>query len=500
MRRGTVLDGRYELQEPLGRGGMGQVWSANDRRRQRDVAVKLVTALPRMGEDETFLRFRREIHSVAGLPGRHTVIAHDWGYADLDGERALYMVMERLSGRTLGEAVHQRRPDWRTAADWARQVAAALDAAHRRRIVHRDIKPDNVMFTDDGELKVLDFGIAKFLGDTLQVGGLTGTGVAIGTLLYMSPEQARGERDVDHRTDLYSLGCLLYFTLTGRAPFTADNLLGLVHQKMNGEVVPPHHLDPGVPGDLGELVMRLLARDPAARPATAAETLSLLAPFTGAPAVPAAPAPDVPDAAALRAAATAEIAALRQEAEQDIAKIRVVALKHAETSRAEAEKIWEETRDRAAQAAKEFETTLARRREQAERDLTERQAKAEKRLAEIEHRAEQLRLEAEKLRGDAERRARKTVADAQLLAEEIEAAARARSTGGLTDLARVRAEIDAILADSRYQPVDVLGEQRVRILGQLTALGNALSAAGPADPVAPGRPGLPDRPEIPSQQ
>ncbi|MGW1910994.1 serine/threonine-protein kinase [Streptomyces sp. NPDC002076] len=176
--RGEILDGRYELVERLGRGGMGQVWAARDTRMHREVAVKLVTALPRIGEHETFLRFRREIRSAAQLPGRYTVIAHDCGEAVLDDERVLYMVMERLTGRTLYDEVVQERPSWRRAVAWARQVAAALDAAHRQGIVHRDIKPENVMFDAEGDLKVVDFGIAKFLGDTVLVSGLTGTGVA----------------------------------------------------------------------------------------------------------------------------------------------------------------------------------------------------------------------------------------------------------------------------------------------------------------------------------
>ncbi|MFD0428880.1 serine/threonine-protein kinase [Streptomyces zhihengii] len=211
-----MLDGRYELTERLGRGGMGQVWSARDERMQREVAVKLVTAVPDAGDEETFHRFQREIRSAANLPGRHTVTAHDCGEAVIDDEPYLYMVMERLTGRTLAQEIRRARPPWRTAVRWGYQVASALHAAHTLRIVHRDIKPENVMFAADGDVKVLDFGIAKFLGDTARAGGFTRTGVPMGTLLYMSPEQARGDTAVDHRTDLYSLGCLLYFMLTGR--------------------------------------------------------------------------------------------------------------------------------------------------------------------------------------------------------------------------------------------------------------------------------------------
>ncbi|WP_329623915.1 protein kinase [Streptomyces sp. NBC_01255] len=419
--RGTVLDGRYELETRLGRGGMGQVWSALDRRMQRDVAVKLVTALPDMGEEETFLRFRREIRSAASLPGRHTVVAHDCGATEIDGERALYLVMERLTGRTLTRAVQAERPHWRVVVDWARQLATALDAAHSRRIVHRDIKPDNVMFAEDGDLRILDFGIAKFLGDTLRTGGLTGTGVAIGTLLYMSPEQALGERTVDHRTDLYSLGCVLYFALTGRAPFAADNMLGLINQKLHGTEVPPHHHAPGIPAELSALVMHLLARSPADRPESAAAVLARVGELT-APAV----------------SGTGDV-------EDERARILAEAHRHAQAKRAAADALFEETRTKASQAAAEFETLLKQRREQSVRDLAARQAKAEERLAEIEHRAEQLSREALKLRTDSERRARLTVETAQREGAEIVAEANAEA-----DRIRTEAEREvAALTDRR---------------------------------------------------
>lgn len=139
--RGEILDGRYELVERLGRGGMGQVWAARDTRMHREAAVKLVTALPRIGEQKTFLRFRREIRSAAQLPGRYTVIAHDCGEAVPDDERVLYMVRERLTGRTLYDEVVQQRPSWRRAVAWARQAATdfGTNLAKRREQSERDL-------------------------------------------------------------------------------------------------------------------------------------------------------------------------------------------------------------------------------------------------------------------------------------------------------------------------------------------------------------------------
>ncbi|KUN05375.1 hypothetical protein AQI95_15665 [Streptomyces yokosukanensis] len=493
--RGEILDGRYELVERLGRGGMGQVWAARDARMQRDVAVKLVTALPRIGEHETFLRFRREIRSAARLPGRYTVIAHDCGEAVLDGERVLYMVMERLTGRTLADAVAQERPSWQRAVAWTRQVAAALDAAHRQGIVHRDIKPENVMFDADGDLKVLDFGIAKFLGDTVLVSGLTGTGVAIGSLLYMSPEQARGERTVDHRTDLYSLGCLLYFMLTGKPPLVADNAYAQLALLIDGEIEPPHRLNPAIPSELSDFVVDLLARDPEDRPASARSVADRLARVAG-PAGPPASAPSAhrtlasaraeadearrsaEEAAAQVMTMTEEAAArIRAQTEQDVIAMRAAADQYAQRRRETADALFEETRAKAAQAAADFETGLAQRRERSERDLATRQQRAEKRLAEIEERAEQLSLEAEKLRTDAERRARQTVAAATRQAESVLAEAEEKADRILPNhaLTGLRDTVAAIIADSRFTPVGGLVEKRATILRQLTELHTALS-------------------------
>ncbi|WP_432249736.1 serine/threonine-protein kinase [Streptomyces sanyensis] len=275
--QGEILDGRYELLQRLGRGGMGEVWVARDMRMERQVAVKLLYGRrDEAGSDELRRRFRREVQAAARLPGRHTVTAHDWGEALVEDERRLYMVMELLHGPTLADAVRRRRPDWRTAADWAAQVATALDAAHRQHIVHRDLKPQNVMFAADGDVRLLDFGIAKFVGATDRSGRLTATGAPIGTLHWMSPEQAHGRTDVDHRSDLYALGCLLYFMVTGGPPIVVDHVGALLVRLEEGQVVRPREHVPALPAGLDALIMHLLAVAPGQRPQSAAEVLARL--------------------------------------------------------------------------------------------------------------------------------------------------------------------------------------------------------------------------------
>ncbi|MFG2972017.1 protein kinase [Streptomyces sp. NPDC048331] len=275
--RGELLDGRYRLEERLGGGGMGEVWAAEDLRMRRPVAVKLVRTVPGTAAAEVEQRFTHEVRSAANLPHQHTVTVHDCGEAVLSGGRLLYLVMERLDGRTLaqvfrgagsaasaGGAGGAAAVSWYDVADWARQIATALGAAHERGIVHRDIKPQNVMLTGTGVIKVLDFGLAKFLGETLRLADLTATGTAMGTLAYMSPEQCRGDSGIDHRTDLYSLGCLLYEGLTGQPPFTNPAPHALLYQQVY-ESPPP--LAPGTaPAGITDLVMFLLAKHPAHRP------------------------------------------------------------------------------------------------------------------------------------------------------------------------------------------------------------------------------------------
>ncbi|MFJ4779182.1 protein kinase [Streptomyces sp. NPDC088762] len=485
--QGELIDGRYRLEKPLGGGGMGEVWSALDTRMMRPVAAKLVHAVPGMDTTQIEHRFMHEVRSAAALPHRHTVTVHDCGETLLAGRRYLYLVMERIEGETLTKLFRGATPvPWYDIAHWGGQIATALAAAHGRGIVHRDVKPQNVMLTSGGVIKVLDFGLAKFLGETLRVADLTVTGTAMGTFAYMSPEQCRGDSGIDHRADLYSLGCLLYEGLAGHPPFTNAAPHALLYQQVHEQ---PRPLPAGpAPAGLTDLVMHLLAKDPAHRPPDAATVVReldrLLAAYRQPPSQP----PAVPgggdgaaEVARMRAAAEREIADMRERAERDIRAVRAEAQQDVRARREEADALFEETRAKAAQAASDFETLLAKRREQAERDLALRQAKAEKRLAEIEHRAEQLRLEAEQLRTDGARRARQTVEIAQRQAEDILADANAKA-------ADVRTKSERELA--------ALTHRRDSINAQLTSVREMLAELV-AEAVAAGR--LPED-GIPQQQ
>jgi serine/threonine protein kinase len=206
-----VLADRFRITDLLGSGGMGQVWAAQDERMRREVAVKIVHPQFGMGEAETQARFRREVQLAGRLVHQNIVTVHDWGEVRVDDRRkTLYLVMELVRGVSLHKRLREPTPTpWPLAVAWAAQIAQALDAAHRQGVVHRDLKPANVLLTPEGAVKVLDFGIAKFMGDTLGAHELTVTGTPLGSPMYMSPEQAEGAREIDHRSDLYSLGCLL---------------------------------------------------------------------------------------------------------------------------------------------------------------------------------------------------------------------------------------------------------------------------------------------------
>jgi len=256
-----VLADRYELGPVLGEGGMARVYRGVDRQLRRPVAVKVLA--PPFDRDRSFLeRFRREARAAAGLSHPNIVAVFDSGSDD----GTHFIVTELVEGETL--AVRLRRdgpmpPEEAVAV--AVDIARALAAAHERGLIHRDIKPGNVMVLPDGRVKVVDFGIARAAGsDTL-----TGTGVVLGSTAYLSPEQAGGQ-PVDQRADLYALGCVLYEMLTGHVPFRADTPIATMYRHVNEDAPPPSTIVP-VESELEAIVMRCLEKDPKRRFASAAE-------------------------------------------------------------------------------------------------------------------------------------------------------------------------------------------------------------------------------------
>ncbi|MGW1376034.1 protein kinase domain-containing protein [Streptomyces sp. NPDC002446] len=278
-----VLGERYELVEQLGHGGMGKVYRAVDRRLRRTVAVKTLSAELAL-QPEFLARFQREAHAAAALnhPGVATV--HDAGEDAGGGVAEPYLVMEYVAGRTLGQVLKDGALPLAQAADIAGQVLEALEHSHRHAIVHRDIKPANVMLTATGQVKVVDFGIAKALSEAVT--RLTGTGVAVGTPAYLAPEQINGA-ETDHRTDLYAVGCLLYELLTGHPPYTGDSPFSVMHQHLAAEPLPPSRLRPELPPAVDEVIVRALHKSRADRFADASAMKAAL--DAAAAAAPAAP-------------------------------------------------------------------------------------------------------------------------------------------------------------------------------------------------------------------
>jgi hypothetical protein len=277
---GRLIAGRYELATIIGQGGMGQVWTAYDRRLDRRVAVKLLRP-DRVagGEDVTELRgrFDRECRVTAQVDHPGLVTVHDAG-ADED---ELYLVMQYVEGADLGDHLAEHDPyPWRWAVAVAAQLCAVLSAVHAVPIVHRDLKPRNVMIKPDGTVTVLDLGVASVLDtDTTR---LTHTGSPIGSPAYMAPEQAMGGA-VGPRTDLYALGVLLHELLSGQVPFAGTTALGVLHRHLYEAPVPLRRLRPEVPEPLEALVLRLLAKDPQHRPAGGQDVYRELAALLPAP-------------------------------------------------------------------------------------------------------------------------------------------------------------------------------------------------------------------------
>ncbi|MGW3493232.1 Stk1 family PASTA domain-containing Ser/Thr kinase [Streptomyces sp. NPDC001020] len=253
------LGGRYELGHVLGRGGMAEVYLAHDTRLGRTVAVKTLRA--DLARDPSFqARFRREAQSAASLNHPAIVAVYDTGEDYIDGVSIPYIVMEYVDGSTLRELLHSGRkllPE--RSMEMTIGILQGLEYAHRSGIVHRDIKPANVMLTRNGQVKVMDFGIARAMGDSGMT--MTQTAAVIGTAQYLSPEQAKGEQ-VDARSDLYSTGCLLYELLTVRPPFVGDSPVAVAYQHVREDPQPPSVFDPEITPEMDAIVLRALVKDP----------------------------------------------------------------------------------------------------------------------------------------------------------------------------------------------------------------------------------------------
>ncbi|MDQ1674152.1 MAG: eukaryotic-like serine/threonine-protein kinase [Frankiaceae bacterium] len=256
---GRLLGGRYELGGLLGHGGMAEVYRAADTRLGRDVAIKVLRN--DLARDPTFLsRFRREAQAAASLNHPMIVAVYDTGQDNGVTPPLPYIVMEYIKGPTLREVLQSEgRITPQRASEIVAEVCSALEYSHRAGIIHRDIKPGNVMLTVDGAVKVMDFGIARAVAATTST--VTATAAVMGTAQYLSPEQARGE-NVDARSDLYSAGVLFYELLTGHPPFTGDSPVAIAYQHVREDPAPPSTSEPDLPPDLDAVVLKALAKNP----------------------------------------------------------------------------------------------------------------------------------------------------------------------------------------------------------------------------------------------
>ncbi|MDQ1685516.1 MAG: eukaryotic-like serine/threonine-protein kinase [Frankiaceae bacterium] len=271
MTTSPLLAGRYQIGEVIGHGGMAEVHRGRDVRLGRDVAIKLLR--PDLARDPSFQgRFRREAQAAAALNHPAIVAVYDTGEDRRDDTVTPYIVMEYVEGRTLRDVLAaEGRLLPQRALEITAQICAALEQAHRAGIVHRDIKPANVMLTDTGEVKVMDFGIARAVTGSSST--MTQTAAVIGTAHYLSPEQARGEH-VDARSDIYSTGCMLYELLTGGPPFAGETPVAVAYQHVREDPVPPSRIEPDVNESVDAIVLTAMAKNPANRYQTAADMRS----------------------------------------------------------------------------------------------------------------------------------------------------------------------------------------------------------------------------------
>ncbi|KES03208.1 hypothetical protein BU52_31945, partial [Streptomyces toyocaensis] len=283
-----LIHGRYRLLDRIGRGGMGEVWRARDESLGRQVAVKcLKPAGPQ--HDQSFgrvlrERFRREARVAAALQHRGITVVHDFGESD----GVLYLVMELLQGRNLSQLLEDNKQHplpVDEVVEVAGQVAEALAHTHDQGVVHRDLKPANIVRLDDGTVKICDFGIARLGHDIGFTSRQTGTGIALGTPHYMSPEQISGS-DVDRRSDLYSFGCVLYEIATGAPPFDLDDAWAILVGHRDTPPRPPRGHRAELPERLERLILDLLAKEPGGRPDSARDVAARIDALRVAPAAP----------------------------------------------------------------------------------------------------------------------------------------------------------------------------------------------------------------------
>jgi beta-lactam-binding protein with PASTA domain len=270
---GRVLEGRYRLKAQIARGGMSTVYAAVDERLDRLVAVKVMS--PALSADPAFSdRFTREARAAARLTHLNAVAVYDQGYDRGDSGPLVFLVMELVTGRTLRDLLRERgRLSPAEAVSIMEPVLAALCAAHRAGLVHRDVKPENILLSDEGVLKVADFGLARAVEADASS---TRTGLMMGTVAYCSPEQiARGRSD--QRSDVYSAGVVLFELLTGRPPYVGDSAVNVAYQHVHGHVPAPSTLAPGIAAELDDLVLRVTDSEPAGRPLDAGAFLAELA-------------------------------------------------------------------------------------------------------------------------------------------------------------------------------------------------------------------------------
>jgi beta-lactam-binding protein with PASTA domain/tRNA A-37 threonylcarbamoyl transferase component Bud32 len=264
----SVLGERYEIGGVLGRGGMAEVHRGRDLRLGREVAVKVLRHdLAR--DPSSQVRFRREAQAAASLNHPAIVAVYDTGEDRTAAGATPYIVMEYVEGETLRDVLRREgRLSPERAMSLTADICAALDFSHRNGIVHRDVKPGNVMITPQGTVKVMDFGIARAVSDSAAT--MTSTAAVIGTAQYLSPEQARGEA-VDARSDVYSAGCLLYELATGTPPFTGDSPVAVAYQHVREDPRTPSSINPGIPPELDSILLKAMSKNPANRYQSAAD-------------------------------------------------------------------------------------------------------------------------------------------------------------------------------------------------------------------------------------